>query len=165
MIMERRIIETRRAQMKAPMKRTSSKSSVSIWGMQQLEQRYHNQEFEELRWIEKHHRPWLEAGYRLQEEDLIFIGVELEDNFYEAQFKLAWNSFFWLSLSRMEWKGSFGTLLWLGSSMAFFEYFRGNIPSLKEERNSGRNYVNKSPSPTDQISPSSPSFYLFLRLS
>ena len=34
------------------------------------------------------------TGGRLQEEDLIFIGVELEDNFYEAQFKLAWNSFF-----------------------------------------------------------------------
>ena len=51
------------------------------------------------------------TGGRLQEEDLIFIGVELEDNFYEAQFKLAWNSFFWLSLSKMEWKGSFGTLL------------------------------------------------------
>ena len=69
------------------------------------------------------------AGYRLQEEDLIFTGVGLEDNFYEAQFKLAWNSFFWLSLSRMEWKGSFGTLLWLGSSIAIFEYFRRNILS------------------------------------
>ena len=100
-----------------------------------------------------------------QKEDLIFLGVGWQDFFHETHWQLAWNSFFWLSLSRMEWRSCSGTFLWLGNSIVIFYYFLGNILSLKWERNTGRSYVNKSPSPNDQISPSSRSLFLFLPLS